>query len=94
MDTPTAYLDLSVEYTGYLYVLSYTGQPGSLLYRLDIYTPDGDFLARTTGFNAAKLAVNYWRDIYALNYEVLMLPDGSLPARTEPSVSHWIPSTP
>jgi hypothetical protein len=25
---------------------------------------------------------------------VLKLPDGSLPERTEPSVSHWIPSTP
>jgi len=94
IDTPTAYLDLAVEYTGYLYVLSYTGQPGSLLFRLDIYTPQGDFLARTTGFNAARLAVNYWRDVFALNYQVLKLPDGSLPERTEPSVSHWIPSTP
>jgi hypothetical protein len=93
-DTPTAYLDLAVEYTGYLYVLSYTGVPGSLLYRLDIYTPEGEFLARTTGFNAARLTVNYWRDVFALNYNVLMLPNGTLPARTEPSVSHWIPTTP
>ncbi len=94
VDVPTAYLDLAVEYTGYLYVLSYIGQPGSLLFRLDIYTPEGEFLARTEKFNAAKLAVNYWRDVFALNYQVLKLPDGSLPARTEPSVSHWIPSTP
>ena len=94
-DTPTAYLDLAVEYTGYMYVLSYvTGEPGSEAFRLDIYTPEGDWLARTTGVNAARLAVNYWRDIFTQNYQVLKLPDGSLPARTEPSISHWIPSTP
>ncbi len=94
VDQATGYLDLSVENAGYMYVLSYTGQTGSLEFRLDIYTPDGDHLARTTGFAAAKLAVNYWRDIFALNYQVLRLPNGSLPASTEPSVSHWIPSTP
>ena len=33
-------------------------------------------------------------DIFTQNYQVLKLPDGSLPARTEPSISHWIPSTP
>jgi hypothetical protein len=93
-DTPTAYLDLAVEYTGYMYVLSYTGETGSPVFRLDIYTPEGDWLARTTGVNAARLAVNYWRDIFTQNYQVLKLPDGSLPARTEPSISHWIPSTP
>ena len=93
-DTGAMYLDLAVEYAGYLYVLSYTGSPGAYLYRLDIYNPDGSWLARTTGVNADKLAVNYWRDLFALNYQVLTLPDGSYPDVTEPSVSHWIPSTP
>ena len=93
-DQPTMYLDMAVEYKGFIYVLSFTGQAGSFEYRLDIYTPEGDFLARTTGVNAARLAVNYWRDIYTENYEVLKLTDGSLPNITEPSVSHWIPSTP
>ncbi len=88
------YLDLGVEYSGYLYVLSFTGQPGSFVFRLDLYTPEGDWLARTTGVNAARLAVNYWRDLFTLNYQVLMPPGGSLPNVTEPSVSHWIPSTP
>ena len=92
-DTAT-YLDLAVEYSGYLYVLSFTGQGSSLEYRLDLYTPDGAWLARTTGINADKLAVNYWRDLFTLNYQVLKLPNGTLPSRTEPSVSHWIPSTP
>jgi hypothetical protein len=93
-DSGVTYLDLGVEYSGYFYVLSFTGQPGSYVYRLDLYTPKGDWLARTTEFNAARLAVNYWRDVYTLNYQVLTLPDGSLPNITEPSVSHWIPSTP
>lgn len=93
-DTGATYLDLAVEYSGYLYVLSYTGSPGSYLYRLDIYNPDGSWLARTTGINADKLAVSYWRDLFTLNYQVLTLPDGSFPNVTEPSVSHWIPSTP
>lgn len=93
VDTGATYLDLAVEYIGYLYVLSYTGSVGSYLYRLDIYTPAGSWLARTTGINADKLAVNSWRDVFTLNYQVLTQ-NGSLPALTEPSVSHWIPSTP
>jgi hypothetical protein len=87
------YLDLAVEYSGYLYVLSYTGS-GPFTYHLDLYTPDGVWLARTTGVNADKLAVNYWRDLFTLNYQVLTLPSGAFPDKTEPSVSHWIPSTP
>lgn len=87
------YLDLAVEYSGYLYVLSYTGS-GLFTYHLDLYTPGGAWLARTTGVNADKLAVNYWRDLFTLNYQVLKLPSGAIPNKTEPSVSHWIPSTP
>ena len=72
------YLDLAVEYSGYLYVLSYTGS-GPFTYHLDIYTPGGAWLARTTGMNADKLAVNYWRDLFTLNYQVLKLPGGAHP---------------
>ena len=93
-DAGVTYLDLAVEYSGYLYVLSYTGEAGAYVYRLDLYTPAGDWLARTSGVTAARLAVNYWRDVFTVNYQVLTRPDGSLPAVTEPSVSHWIPSTP
>jgi hypothetical protein len=87
------YLDLAVEYSGYLYVLSYTGS-GPFTFRLDLYTPGGAWLARTTGVNADKLGVNYWRDLFTLNFQVLKLPNGAIPNKTEPSVSHWIPSTP
>jgi len=38
--------------------------------------------------------VNYLRDLFTLNYQVLTLPNGTIPNRTEPSISHWIPSTP
>lgn len=84
------YLDLAVESTGYLYVLSYANggtQPSD--YRLDIYAPDGTFLSRTSGVAAARLAVDRWRNLFTLNYEPLRGPRG-----LEPSVSEWIPSTP
>lgn len=86
------YLDMAIEYTGYIYVLSYV--QGTYEYRLDIYTPDGDFLTRTTGVNAARLTVDFWRNVYTLNYELLKLPNGSVPSVTEPSTSLWIPSVP
>jgi len=91
---PVTYLDMAVEYVRYIYVLSYITQQGLYQYRLDIYTPEGDWLCRTTGMNAAKLAVDLWRNAYTLNYETLKYPDGTLPTVTEPSVSQWIPSTP
>jgi hypothetical protein len=89
------YLDLAVEYSGYLYVLS---RGDNDVHRLDIYhaeqaatTP----ICSTTGINAARLAVDFWRSVYTLNYEVLRLPDGSIPAAlTEPSISLWLPPAP
>ncbi len=84
------YLDLAVEFTGFIYVLSTL----SGIYYLDIYhfqqsgtTP----VSRTVGFNAAKVTVDYWRNVYSLNYEVLMQ-NGSIPnGVTEPSISQWLP---
>jgi hypothetical protein len=90
----TEYLDLAVEYTGYLYVLSRSQSTN--LYRLDIYHPGQDGtgpIATTRNMNAAKLAVDFWRNVYTLNYDVLRLPLGGFPGATEPSVSLWQPST-
>ena len=89
------YLDLAVEYSGYLYVLS---SGDNDVHRLDIYhaeqagtTP----ICSTVGINAARLAVDFWRSVYTLNYEPLVLPDGSIPATlTEPSISLWVPPAP
>ena len=85
--------DLSIESKGYLYILKYlepaSGQVLASDYRLDIYNPDGTFLAQVPGLAAARLHVDLWRNLFTLNYEILA---GS--GRTEPSVAQWIPSTP
>ena len=87
----TEYLDVAVEFSGFIYVLS----SNNSAYRLDIYNPDQkgtDPFCTTQGFNAAKLTVDYWRNVYSLNYEVLIV-NGALPASgiTEPSISQWVP---
>jgi hypothetical protein len=90
----TEYLDFSVEFKGYMYVLWVNRQSATPVYTLDIYDPSGNWLTSTPGFDATRMTVSYFRDVYTQNFQVLTLPDGSLPARTEPSISHWIPSTP
>jgi hypothetical protein len=86
-------LDVSVEAKGYVYVLKYLDVPSGPVpaenYRLDVYDPNGTFLAQTAGLAAARLVVDLWRNVFTLNYEIVT---GS--GRTEPSVSQWIPSTP
>jgi hypothetical protein len=90
----TQYLDVAAEFSGFIYVLSYSDS----VYRLDIYhteqTGTGP-ITTTAGFHAAKVTVDYWRNVYSLNYEVLTI-DGALPPKnvTEPSISQWIPTTP
>ena len=84
------YISMSTERKGYIYVLSYTGDGSSVNdYQLDIYQPNGTWLARTVGVNAAKIVVDMWRNLYALNYESFQ----GLGGRTEPSVSTWIPAS-
>jgi hypothetical protein len=84
------YLDLGVEGMGYLYVLSFVNDGMAAAdYRLDVYDPQGNFLTRTTGVAAARLAVDTFRNVYTLNYEVV----ANAP-RIEPSLSQWNPSTP
>ena len=83
------YLDMSLEYGGHLYVLSYEGA-GDVPdhYRLDIYDPRGMKLARTRGVSAARLVVDQWRAVHTLNFELLVGPN----QRPEPSVSMWATS--
>lgn len=85
------YTSMSVEIKGYIYVLSYEDQGYEpIQFRLDIYTPQGTHLLRQRGINVAALTVDLWRNVYTLNYQVLLGPG----RRTEPSISEWIPSTP
>jgi len=91
----STYLDLAVEFSGYIYVLS--RNPSLPVFRLDIYHPaqsDTQPICTTRNVNAARLTVDFWRNVYTLNYEVLRLPTGQIPARTEPSVSFWVPPPP
>ena len=89
------YLDLAVEFTGYLYVLSLDSNNQ---HRLDIYHPGQTGtkpICTTHNLNAAKIAVDFWRSLYSMNYEVLTVPpSGRIPDFTEPSVSMWTPSLP
>jgi hypothetical protein len=90
----TQYLDIAVEFSGFIYVLSSSNS----VYRLDIYKPDQNGTApfcTNMGLNAAKVTVDYWRNVYSLNYEVLMV-NGALPPSgiAEPSISQWVPETP
>lgn len=95
----TQYLDIAAEFTGFIYVLSSsTSDQVTYQYRLDIYAADQTGtqpISTTMGFNAAKVAVDYWRNVYSLNYEVLRLPNQQFPnGITEPSISQWLPTEP
>lgn len=100
------YCDLAIESKGYVYILSYKGDPTSkniphTAYVLDVYTPDGAHLFRTPDkkfaqgtemeyIAAGKITVDLWRDLFSLNYEKIEGPGG----RTEPSISKWSPTPP
>ncbi|MDB5932438.1 MAG: repeat containing protein [Polaromonas sp.] len=79
------YLDISVEFTGFIYVLLLDGDTG--LFVLDIYTKAGAFLSSTSDMRASKLAIDLFRNAYTLNFETI----GNANF-IEPSVSQWIPS--
>jgi hypothetical protein len=89
LPAPVTYTSMCTETKGYIYTLGYTGAGDQVAdYLLDIYQPDGAWLARTSGVNAAKITLDMWRNLYTLNYEAFLGPTG----RTEPSVSLWFPS--
>jgi hypothetical protein len=88
------YLDIAIEFGGYIYVLS---RDDAGVHRLDIYASgqqDTDPICTTFNFNASAIAVDYSRTLYALNYQALTLPGGAFPALTEPSISRWSPPAP
>lgn len=89
--TNVVYLSLSVDVAGYAYVLSQNGNgyhPED--FHLDIYTPTGQHLVHQQGLVAGGLAVDLWRNVYTLNFQRIAGPG----ARTEPSLSAYLPSTP
>ncbi|MEM7052794.1 MAG: hypothetical protein AAF604_24225 [Acidobacteriota bacterium] len=86
------YLDLAIESKGYVYVLRYFNQgddPND--YQVAIYTPSGELLTQTPAISAGRLTVDVWRTVFTLDFQKMKKPAD---ARTEPSVSVWLPSTP
>jgi hypothetical protein len=79
------YLDLTVEFTGFIYVLLLDGNG---VFVLDIYRSDGTFLSSTTDVRASKFTIDLFRNTYTLNFENI-----GKAGVVEPSVSLWIPST-
>jgi len=100
--SPGAYLDLAVDGASQIYLLYYTGdgsQPQD--YRVDVYTQTGAPLATNSpGVNVPRLAVDYWRSIFAPNYDPLTELGTSTPhidpalGVPEPSLSRFDPTNP
>ncbi len=107
------YLDICAigdQHMTYLYILYYTGDGAQASdYHMAIYqygttAPATNPLVTTDGLAAARLAVDMWHTLYALNYA--MVTDGQgKPAgpksattgpsgRTVPSISEWLPPVP
>lgn len=55
---------------------------------------DGDLILVASGDLSMGVAVDLWRSVYTLNYELLLLPDTTVPGISEPSVSVWVPPPP
>lgn len=84
--TVSAYWDIAVETTGYIYLLLQDATTGFIC--LDIYDKDGNFLATTTNVPAGRIAVDLFRNLYTLNFELLRTDPV-----VEPSVSQWVPGS-
>jgi hypothetical protein len=91
--TAGTYLDMAVDGASHIYLLYYTGdgsQPND--YHVDVYNPDGTPLTtHSAGTNIAKLAVDYWRSIFGVNFTAINSPGGSV---AMPSISRFDPSDP
>lgn len=96
---PRVYLDVAVDGSGAIYVLSYQSngsQPDE--YRIDVYSPTGAPVSvLSTGDNIPHVAVDYWRSIYAANYTPLLDTNGQVRIApdlgvAEPSLSRFDPS--
>ena len=95
-------LGIGVDGAGYFYVLTYSSNGQSANnYRVDVYAPDGTFIVAPTGINAATFDVDYWRNLFTVNYAALTTTTDTTkgyvdPAigGVQPSVSIFVPTTP
>jgi hypothetical protein len=85
-----------------IYLLYYTGGGDQVQdYHIDVYTPTGEpLVTNSPGANIARLAVDYWRSVYGVNFDPLTDQGTSTPridpalGVAEPSVSRFNPVTP
>jgi hypothetical protein len=87
-DPSTHYLDVEVDAYGYFYVLYTQGDISQVSsYRVDLYDPSGQKVSTTQNVNAARIAVDLWRNLYTLDYTLLEGPQGA----SIPSIRVWSP---
>jgi hypothetical protein len=85
-------LSLAVDGQGWFYVLSYTGDGSQVSdYAVDVYNAQGEHIVRSPGLNAATFDVDYWRNVFTLNYASVKNTDGT--ARIDPTGGFMEPST-
>jgi hypothetical protein len=98
--TRGTYLDMAVDGANHIYLLYYANdgsQPDD--YSIDVYNADGSPLAtHSPGVNIAKLAVDFWRSVYGVNFDPLA-EEGTSTVHVdpelgvaEPSISRFDPS--
>jgi hypothetical protein len=98
--SPGTYLDLAVDGASQIYALYFTGTGATAHdYHIDVYSEAGDPIAtHSPGTNTPQLAVDYWRSIYAPNYNPLTKQGTITPhidprlAVREPSLSRFNPT--
>ena len=75
-----------------IYLLYYTDDGSQTAdYHIDVYTPNGEpLVTQNSGMNIQKLAVDYWRSIYGVNFTSMRAPGGSI---SVPSISRLDPIT-
>ena len=67
LPTDVTWLDVAVDGSNNIYLLSQQGQGSSVAdYRIDVYNPAGTpIVTNSPGTNVPRLAVDYWRSIFA-----------------------------
>lgn len=98
------YLGLGSDGGGFFYLLSYQDEFDEKSWKVDVLDPTGAAVYTTDHVNAGRMAVDYWRTAYTVNYRPILqgtppYPAGAPPFSNgagvaEPSVSLWLTETP
>lgn len=99
LDLQKTHLGLGVDGEGYLYNLNYSDDgTDPSQFGVDVYKPDGSFVFRGAGVNAASFVVDAWRNVFTQNFAPVLQTGGGVHLTAqgvaEPSTSVWVPDTP